>query len=148
MYKQGLTRLSVFFSLGLLTALPWSCTSDHRVPDNCAQLLTGCTSGWVPGYVYNQGTSLGPATRSCYRLIFRSDGTSAYDRTRCTDEPTSLLEGGPWSCTPSSITLRPRPYNMFGPPTGGRLDLLTTTELKFSFRGDGPDKITESWTCE
>lgn len=93
------------------------------------------------------GGVISPPAPACYRMLFRSDGQVVIDRTQCAGQDTSALVPGAWSCTETSITLPMRPFNQYGIPGNQRLEELSATTLRFSYRG-GPDKIEETWVCE
>ncbi|MFC5412459.1 hypothetical protein ACFPMF_24255 [Larkinella bovis] len=119
---------------------------DHRPLTTAEEFLVNCQSGWKPVGVFYQGSRVGDAAPACYQMIFQRDGHLIYDRSHCAGPDTSPLAGGSWSINANSLDLSVRPGNIYGPPTGGHIEELTATSLKFSFRGD-PDKITEVWAC-
>ncbi|RRA99999.1 hypothetical protein [Larkinella rosea] len=129
----------------LLVSLPWACLDDHRPPTANELLLINCRSGWMPVGVYSQGDRVGDAAPACYRMIFQSNGQLIFNRQQCSSPDTATVVAE-WSLTSNSLSLPYRPGNIYGPPTGGLVEELTSSSLKFSYRG-GPDKITEVWAC-
>jgi hypothetical protein len=145
MKMKRVSRSLVYLSFVVLSTLPWSCLKDHLPQTDNELRLVNCRSGWRPVGVYFQGNRIGDAAPGCYRMIFQKDGKLVFNRKLCTDQDTTAVVSG-WSLTSTNLTLPYRPGNIYGPPNGGLLEELTSTSLKFSYRG-GPDKITEIWAC-
>ncbi|UFH57110.1 hypothetical protein [Spirosoma sp. KNUC1025] len=142
---KSLTQLLPVLCFGLPALVFWSC-ADHEPQPTPDQLLTGCTVGWSTTSQTAQGSFIGGLAPRCYRLVFGQDGKLTVDRSRCTGVDTAPLSLGNWAVSSITITLPSRTWNIYGIPGPHRLDELTSTTLRFSYRGD-PDRIEETWSC-